>query len=825
MRAPPLPPDEAKRLSALRRLEVLDTPREERFDRICRLACAHFKVPVALVSLVDADRQWFKAAQGLDVAQTPRDVSFCGHAILTPEALVVEDAAADERFCDNPLVAAGPGIRFYAGQPLAAPDGSLVGTLCVIDRVPRKFGAAERESLRDLARMVERELNLAGEILALEAKREHEARYAAIVDGALDCVISMDEDGRIVDFNPAAERTFGYAKREVIGKSLAEHLIPQRLRDAHAGGLRHYLKTGEGPVMGRRVEVTAMRSDGTEFPIEMAITALISEGRHWFTAYLRDISERQMAMSRIALQYKIVKTLAESATVEEAVHEVIPAVCEAVGWELGAAWRADEGEDALRLCAIWRAEGLRAERFVEASRQMSFGRGIGLPGRVWRDDRPLWIRDVTLDEDFLRSATALEGGLRSAFAFPIRAGARAIGVVEFFSRQAREPDTELLRMMETVGSQLGEFSARKADEARLRELTAELDIIFNLSPDGFLAFGRDGRKRYSNSSFGRIFGVDQNALDGLPAQDVDDFLRSRCDPSSAYEPLASAADGETCMLRVAMPKPLTLKRSVKMIQEGADGPLRRVAYFRDVTIEDEVDRMKTEFLSTAAHELRTPMSSILGFAELLLKRDYDDATRRELLETIHRQSANLGRLIDELLDLARIEARAGKDFRIRHLPLFPLVRQTVAGLSVPGDGRRVSVRLPANSPQVAIDEDKFRQALLNVLSNAYKYSPGGGPIQVLARSRELDGARQVGIVVRDHGIGMTDEQLEHVFERFYRADTSGAIPGTGLGMSLVKEIVELHGGSVGLKSRPGKGTEVTLWFVQEEAAVQEAARA
>jgi signal transduction histidine kinase len=255
-----------------------------------------------------------------------------------------------------------------------------------------------------------------------------------------------------------------------------------------------------------------------------------------------------------------------------------------------------------------------------------------------------------------------------------------------------------------------------------------------------------------------------------------------------------------------------LKRTVKVLEGDAGGPIGKVVYFRDITLEDEVDRMKSEFLSTAAHELRTPMSSILGFTELLLKRDYDPATRRELLETIHRQSTNLGKLINELLDLARIEARAGKDFRVEPRSLFPLVRETVSGLIVPGDGRKVEVTLPARSPRVAVDADKFRQALLNVLSNAYKYSPGGGAIEVHARTRKHDAVRQVGIVVRDQGIGMTPDQCDRIFERFYRADTTGAVPGTGLGMSVVKEIVELHGGAVEVESAHGVGTAVTLWL-------------
>ena len=154
----PLPSNEATRLVALRRLGLLDTPEEERFGRITRLAQQLSRAPIALITLVDADRQWFKSRQGLDVTGTPRDAAICAYAILNDETLVVPDTLADPRFGDNPLVVGSPRIRFYAGHPLHAPDGHRVGTLCVIDHRPRELSAADLEALRDLATLAEAEL-------------------------------------------------------------------------------------------------------------------------------------------------------------------------------------------------------------------------------------------------------------------------------------------------------------------------------------------------------------------------------------------------------------------------------------------------------------------------------------------------------------------------------------------------------------------------------------------------------------------------------------------------------------------------------------------
>ncbi|MYM26073.1 diguanylate cyclase [Duganella sp. FT135W] len=158
MKEPSIPENEALRLATLKSLNVLDTPPEERFDRVTRMAKRMFGVPTALVSMVDEDRQWFKSAQGLDATETPRNISFCGHAILGDDVFLVKNALKDERFADNPLVAGDPNIRFYAGYPLRAGDGQKLGTLCIIDSEPREFDQDDAIALRDLASMVENEL-------------------------------------------------------------------------------------------------------------------------------------------------------------------------------------------------------------------------------------------------------------------------------------------------------------------------------------------------------------------------------------------------------------------------------------------------------------------------------------------------------------------------------------------------------------------------------------------------------------------------------------------------------------------------------------------
>ncbi|MEP7189789.1 MAG: PAS domain S-box protein, partial [Roseiflexaceae bacterium] len=219
MLEPTVPADEDARLTALRALNLLDTPVEERFERITRTAIRTFNVPIALVSLIDANRQWFKSCQGLTFSETPRSISFCGHAILQDQALVIPDAWLDPRFIDNPMVTGEPHIRFYAGQPLAAPDGSRVGTLCLIDRRPREFSADDLSALRDLAYWVERELQTVQLSDAFAAVRETEAHYRSVIAALGEGIVLQDRSGMIQTCNASAARILGLSSDQVMGRT------------------------------------------------------------------------------------------------------------------------------------------------------------------------------------------------------------------------------------------------------------------------------------------------------------------------------------------------------------------------------------------------------------------------------------------------------------------------------------------------------------------------------------------------------------------------------------------------------------------------------
>lgn len=324
---------------------------------------------------------------------------------------------------------------------------------------------------------------------AEKALRDSEARKRAILESALDCIITMDHKGLIVDWNPAAETAFGYSYEEAVGKVMADLIIPMRYREHHRQGLARYLATGEARVLGNRLELSAIRADGTEFPVELTITRIELEGNPMFTGYLRDIMARKETESRLAAQYAVTRALSESNAVSEGASKSLQAVCESLGWEYGSLWTVDRGSNVLRCSQVWLAPGAHADEFESVSRQSVFRPGIGLPGRVWNDGQPIWIADVVEDTNFPRAAIAARVDLHGGCAFPIRLGSEVLGVMEFFSRSIREPNPDLLAMMVTIGSQIGQFMERKRVEEALGESEEQLRQSQKLEAIGQLAGG------------------------------------------------------------------------------------------------------------------------------------------------------------------------------------------------------------------------------------------------------------------------------------------------------------------------------------------------
>ena len=360
-----------------------------------------------------------------------------------------------------------------------------------------------------------------------------------------------------------------------------------------------------------------------------------------------------------------------------------------------------------------------------------------------------------------------------------------------------------------------EMAARQTAQLQVEDRTQQLSAIFTMSPDGFVSFDRERRVKYVNPAFADMTALGTERLEGVDEQDFSRWLNRHCDASTPFAGIAAlrakVLDGQADareMIQINRNGNRVLQLGLRCSDSNS---VSQILYFRDVTPEYEVDQMKSEFLATAAHELRTPMQSILGFSEVLLHQDIDAKGRQDMLNIIYRESGQMARILDELLDLARIEARRGKDFRFARVCLQELVTDLVKAYLPPPGRAAPEVTMRKEPLYVMADGGKLRQALLNVLSNAYKYSPDGGTVELkIELSDDAGPTPQVWIHITDRGIGMTPLQRSRICERFYRADTSGKTPGTGLGMRIVKEIIEMHGGELAVSSSIGVGTRISL---------------
>lgn len=300
MKKPELPPDEIERLAALHALKILDTPPEQLFDRITRLVARLLDVPIALVSFVDKDRQWFKSHYGLKATETPREISFCGHALHSNEAFVVEDARQDPRFADNPLVTGGLRIRFYAGMPLRSADGHILGTLCGIDSKPRQLSEEEHSVLRDLADTVEELLQqrqtaeLTQDLLQFSQAREE--RYRNLIECSPDAFI-IHAEGRITFINNAGLTLLGAERPEqLLGKPMKSIVAPEHKEMPVAS-----CASGAQSRHGMLTEQAWQRLDGTRLMVETFTVPFVFSGNKAVQVIARDITERKRQQKELEL--------------------------------------------------------------------------------------------------------------------------------------------------------------------------------------------------------------------------------------------------------------------------------------------------------------------------------------------------------------------------------------------------------------------------------------------------------------------------------------------------------------------------------------------
>ena len=304
----------------------------------------------------------------------------------------------------------------------------------------------------------------------LASERSARQRAEGILETALDGIITIDDEGRIRDFNPAAERMFGRSRADAVGQEVAELIIPPRFRDSHRRGFAHFRATGKGQVLNTRTDLTALRADGTEFPVEVGVTRISASHPSLTTGYIRDVTEMRRNEKRRAVRYAVTNALANADSIPDATSAILRAVCEILGWQVGELWLVDREAGLLRLLEAWSMPLDGGDEFMAASRTWTFPQGVGLPGNVWATGEPIWLPDLAAASSFPRVELAARVGLHAILAVPIRLGREVLGVMQFIASTIESPDGPLLDLLAIAGNQIGQFIGRKRAEEERAEL-------------------------------------------------------------------------------------------------------------------------------------------------------------------------------------------------------------------------------------------------------------------------------------------------------------------------------------------------------------------
>ena len=640
---------------------------------------------------------------------------------------------------------------------------------------------------------------LALERNAMDASvRESHERAQMLMDAALDAVVSIDEDGKIISWNAQAEPTFGHAAEDAIGRDLADLIVPVAFREGHRNGMARYLQSGKATILGKRIEVPGLRADGVEFPMELTISKLLQNGHHYFTAYIRDISVRKQADTELQRSVQLMTMVFNSSPIAASI------------------------------------ASLRDGRFIRAN--------------------PIWERDFGWTQDDLVGKTAISLGLwsddesRRSWALALQAAGRLVDYETTWQHKNGS-----LRQV-SISAELIDFDGQRSILAYTLDMTQrkqaelqlhQLSMAVEQSPVVVAITNLAGDLEYVNEAFVRSTGYSRKEAIGKNPR----VLQSGETPRELYASMWKALTAGEAWSGVLYNRrkdgsPYTESVQITPIRQTDGRITHYMASKEDISetvrmnheleqhrdhledlvasrtmqlteaqrIAESANRAKSAFLANMSHEIRTPMNAIVGFSHLL-RRDEPTAVQVQRLNKIEAAASHLLSIINDILDISKIEAGRLEleqtDFHLGSLldNVYSLIadQARAKGLVVDVNPQSVPVWLRG-------DPTRLRQSLLNYASNAVKFTSSGFVSLRASLLDETPESVHVRFEVEDTGVGISPEQQTNLFQAFEQADvsTTRKYGGTGLGLAITRRLAQMMGGDAGVESVAGQGA--TFWF-------------
>jgi len=529
--------------------------------------------------------------------------------------------------------------------------------------------------------------------------------------------------------------------------------------------------------------------------------------------------DRSRAERRLYAQHAATRALTESSTVAEAIPVILSSFAESLNWDVGTLWKVDPDSQVIRCAHLWHRPNLDVSTFAARTSELAFHRGVGTPGRVWMTGEPAWVPDLPRFPSF-RAEQADRHGLHAGFAFPIRYMNRVTGVIEFFSREVRQPDGDIVAMARVLGSQVGEAIERKHAEEQLRVSEDRFRAVAETARDALVFVDATGRVRFFNPAAERLFGIAEAEVLGqsiaslLPELKLDGDART----GRTLETAARGADGREFPVEISLAG-----------WKSAGGAEFLTAIIRDICArkrsEEAVrkardaaeasNRELEAFSYSVSHDLRKPLRAIEGFSRALLEEFADrlDARGKDYATRVASGAERMSQLMDDLLELSRA---ARVNLQIQQVDLSAIAHEIATELRRRNPDRQVELNVQ-DGLFARGDEALLRAVLENLLENAWKFTARRelAHIEFGARA-EAEGA--LTYFVRDDGAGFDSAYAQDLFRPFERLHKESEFPGTGVGLAIVQRIVHRHGGRVWAEGEPNKGA--SFYFALGQGAVK-----